>query len=378
MRKSGKTLRITAQLIKADAGFHVWSETFDRQLTDVFKVQDEIAGAVVDALKVKLRTGVSIAQLSTPNPDAHALFLQGKFLLRRLNNADTQQALTYLQQAINLDPNYAPAWSWLSVSYETLGAYRSISWDEACSKQKFAAERAAELDPTLADARVNVAAFHMDCDQDWAAAKANLTKALELDPGDARAWGTLGNLALSVGEPGEAIKDLEKAAGLDPLRPSTYSVLVAAYEIMGRWKDAEIAVRKVLELAPASEGHHSELGLILLHQGHADAALTAIEQEPDETSRLVARSIAFRKLGRHPEADKALADLVNRHPGDASMDIAEVYADRGELDRTFAWLQRAYSDRSPGINDINGDPRLFSLRKDPRYKALLHKMKLPE
>jgi adenylate cyclase len=378
VRKSGKHLRVTVQLIRADNGYHLWSDTYDRDLNDIFKVQDEIAGAVVDALKVKLRTGLSFVQPSAPNPDAHALFLQGKFLLRRLNNSDTKQALTYLQQAVDLDPNYAPAWSWLSVVYETLGAYRSMSWDEACGKQQFAAERAAELDPTLADARVNIAAFHIDCDQDWAAAKANLTKALELDPGDARAWGTLGTLALSIGEPAEAIKDLERAASFDPLRPSTYSVLIAAYEMMGRWKDAEIAVRKVLELAPAGEGYHSELGLILLSQGQADAALLAIEQERDETSRLSARSIAFRRLGRYPEADKALADLVDHHTGDALMEIAEVYADRGEPDRAFEWLQRAHSDRSPGFNDINGDPRLLSLRKDPRFKELLRKMHLPD
>jgi len=377
VRMSGKHLRVTAQLVRADNGYHVWSETYDRDLNDIFKVQDEIAGAVVEALKVNLRTGLLFAQPSTPNPDAHALFLRGKFVLRRLNKEDTDKAVDYLRGALDLDPNYALAWSWLSVAYDTQGSFHSISREEACRKVRFASEHAGELDPTLADAHVNIGSYHMSCDRDWVAANTELAKALELDRGDARAWGLLGHLALVKGDFTEAMKNLKRAAELDPLRPPTYEALMNAYWVTGRLKDAENAARKVLELAPADEGGYANLGLIVFSHGRVEEALAAIEREPDEKSRLIARSIIYQRIHRHAQADEALAELLERHADDA-VEIADVYAEQGQADRAFDWLQRAFSGDPSAVNLIKADPHFLNLHGDQRYGALLGQMKLPD
>jgi tetratricopeptide (TPR) repeat protein len=276
-----------------------------------------------------------------------------------------------------LDPNYALAWSWLSVAYSTLGSFHSISREEACRKAKFASEHAAELAPTLADAHVNVGANYMDCDRNWVAAKTEIVKALGLDPGDARAWATLGKLDLIRGEFADATKDLERAADLDPLRPTTYAQLMLVYWVTDRLEDAETAARKVLELAPAGDGEYADLGLIMFFEGRIDEALAAIEREPEEESRLTARSIIYLKLNRHTEGDRALKELIDRHADDA-VDIADVYAQVGQADHAFDWLQRAFADHPSSVNFIKADPLLLNLHGDPRFKALLGKLKLPD
>jgi adenylate cyclase len=224
---------------------------------------------------------------------------------------------------------------------------------------------------------VNIGANHVDCDLNWAAAKAEFGRALELDPRDARAWGSLGNLALLMGDIPAAIKHLTTAADLDPLRPPTYEGLRDAYWIAGRPKDAESAARKVLELAPDAEGDYAQLGLILFSQGRVAEALASIERDPDEQARLVARGLIYHKIDRRAEGDKALTELTERHHDDA-MDIADVYAELGQADHAFEWLQNAYEQHPAEIAYIKVDPFFKDLHADPRYKAFLRKMNLPE
>jgi tetratricopeptide (TPR) repeat protein len=241
-----------------------------------------------------------------------------------------------------------------------------------------AAEKALALDPQLADAHLAMAGIYRSYDWDWAAADASVRKALDLEPGKALAIGILGVQAAMVGRWSEAIDLANKAIERDPLWPNSYATLGYILLDVNRDTEAEAAFRKAVELDPAGTFWHGALGLALLLQGKADAALQEIEQETDEALRLTGLALAHHALGRRGESDAALAALKSKYAGMAAYQIAEVHAFRGEDDLAFEWLERAYAQRDSGVILIKGDPLLRGLVGDPRYKAFLRKLKLPE
>ena len=378
VRKSGNTLRITAQLIRVDNGYHVWSETYDRKLDDIFQVQDEIAGAVVKALKVSLLEGDMPKATRAANQEAYALFLQGRSLHYRGTHADAQKAITHMEQALKLDPTYAPAWFGLADSlvydYTCFGG----SYQDVHAQARAAAETALRLDPKLSDAHLAMGRVLGELEWDWPAADAEFKRTLELDPNNVLALWCASGYALIGDRLDEALKLIQNAAARDAVGYGVYTGIGDVQIRRGRLAEAEAAYRKATELNATAAGTHMWLGFVLLARGESKAALAAMEQETDEGYRQYGLALAFGALGRQSDADRALAALETNYADSRAGHIASVYACRKQLDRAFAWLDRAYRQRDGWLPLIKADPCVKNLEPDPRYKALLRKLKLPE
>ena len=378
VRKSGKKVRISAQLIRAADGSHLWSETYDRTLDDIFVVQDDIAGEVVKALKLTLLGTTSLTRSRPVDPEAYNLASQGRFFLDRRGREDLERSVDYFRQAGERDPNYAPAWAGLSEAYARQADFGYVPVADGFRLAREAAKKALALDPQLVDAHLAMGWIQRNYDWDWEAADTSFRKALDLEPGSAQGFTFLGRQALTHGRWNEAIDLANKAIERDPLRPNSYSYLGLALLAGNRDTEAETAYRKALELDPSGALRHRWIGLAVLLQGKTEAALQEMQQETDEAHRLSVLPLAFHALGRRRESDAALAALKEKYAGDSAYQIAEVYAFRGEADLAFEWLERAYVQRDGGVTVIKADRLMRGLVGDPRYKTFLRKLKLPE
>ena len=378
VRKEGNRVRITAQLIKAADGFHLWSETYDRDLKDVFAVQDEIARSVASSLKVAL-LGASTAADSPQqkNTDAYNAYLQGRYFLERRDKANMEKAISYYEQAVKLDPGYALAWAELSRARSRQANAGYLPVDVGFPKAREAAERALALDPNLAEAHLAMGYIKNNYDWDWVGADASLQRALALEPGNAMVIRGAATLAATLGRFEEALSLDRRAAELDPLSASTQNNIGLYAYRSGRLDEAVVAFKRVLELNPEGPVAHSFLGRVYLAESHPQEALAEIERESDTSWRLQGLALVYHALGREKESDAALAELVSKYHAESAFQIAEVYAFRGESDKAFEWLERAYAQRDSGFAELKGDPLLKSLEHDPRYAAFLKKMRLP-
>jgi serine/threonine protein kinase/TolB-like protein/Tfp pilus assembly protein PilF len=379
VRKSGGRLRITAELVRADNGYHLWSQTYDRNLGDIFKVQDEIAGAVVKALKLSLLAEAMPKARGTENFEAYTLYLQSLSLfLRAATQADWEKMVDYLRQALKLDPTFAPAWAWLSSFRSAQALFGWVPARQGYEEARRAARQALALDPKLPEAHSAMAIVHIFYDWDWPGAQAQVQQAVELNPGNADASYWAGFLARILGHDEDALRFLQRAVANDPLNAFSYVSLGFVRYWTGRLSEAKIAIRKGLDLNPGHPYGHWLAGQVMVASGDPTAALAEFERDNDARQREEGRAIAYYALGRKVDADLALADVENRYAGSDAYGIAEIHAFRGEIDQAFAWLDRAYRQRDFRCVWAKGDPLLKSVKPDPRYKAFLRKMNLPE
>jgi TolB-like protein len=375
VRKSGNHLRITAQLIRADNGYHIWSETYDRQLNDIFKVQDDIAGSVVTALKLSLLGESMPKATNAENTEAYTRYLQARALVARDSRPEIEQAAVYLRQALDLDPKFAPAWALYAKTRTILYQRGGIPFQQARAEANDAAMRAIALDPELCAAHVSMARVHW-FDWNWAAMDAEIKRARQLDPNDSDALRYAGLIALIQGRTGEAIEVLQQAVSRNPLYASNHETLGMAYLAAGRLQESRLASQQAAALSPGSGGHFTG-ALALLIGGEPAAALTESELSPSEGARLLGRALALPALGQQAAADAALADFKNRFADDDAFAMAMIYAYRGETDQSFTWLERAYEQKDLNLPFIKSEPvARKQLKGDPRYDALLRKMKL--
>lgn len=375
VRKSGNTLRITAQLIKADSGFHLWSERFDRQLEDVFAIQEEIAAAVVDALKVRLLG--ELPKVEEIDPQAYAHYLQGRHFHERHTEQDYAKAVNAYRVALELEPDYAPAWVALAATYmdQADRDYRDLH--EGFALARAAVERALALDESLAEAHSMMGLIRLWYDWDWQAADEATQRGLALAPGDAPVLTGAGISAAALGRFDESVALFRRSIERDPLRLVGHHNLALLLTAAGRPEEAAAAFRHLLDLDPQYPGAHSGLGVILLLDGEPQSALAQMEREVDEYLRDQGIVMALSALGRESEADQRLAAFIEEHDEWAAVQIAEIYAWRREADRAFAWLDTAYAQRDGGLAEILGNPLLASLESDPRWPAFLDKVGLP-
>jgi eukaryotic-like serine/threonine-protein kinase len=373
VRKAGNQLRITAQLIEVETDSHLWSQTYNRRMENIFAVQDDIAASVAGALKVTLDGGRTLKPGET-NPEAHNAFLQGRYFLDRKHLAT---ATGYFEQALRIDPNYARAWVGLSEAHAGGGNFGYVIPNEAFTKARREAEKALELDPNLAAAYSAIGWIKLSFDWDWAGADAAFKKALELEPANSNAlWGA-GALAAALGRFDEAIALDRRAIELDPVTIQVYTWLGCHSYLAGRLDEAEAAYRQALQLNPQDMWPHTFLGRVYLDQSKTEQAIAEIQKEPDHCSREYGLALAYYAAGKRKEADAALAEIIEKYPRDVAFQIAEVYAYRGETDKAFEWLGRAYKQRDGGMTQLIGNPLLRSLERDPRWPALMRKMHLP-
>jgi len=377
VRNDGDRVRITAQLVRAADGSHVWSQTYDRRLDDIFKVQSEIAGAVAVSLNVTLLAD-TLPVPEQANNEAHALTLKGKYFLRQGTSAGLKKAVDYYRQAVDLEPTMTAGWVGLAFAHAESADQGLCSPETGYGEARAAARRALEIDARDAGAHRAMAIIHRSYDWDWSAADEESKQALELDPGNAYSLDIRGMVVSVQGRFDEAATLLRKAVALDPLDGGRYLLLATVEYNQGKWDAADAALRKLEELNPEYSQLYATRVLVFLARGDAGAALRALALESDEGWRACRLPQVYHALGRKAESDAALAALTAKYATVAAFQIAEAHAYRGETDEAFAWLDRAYKQRDSGLCWIKGDPLLVSLERDPRYKSFLRKMKLPE
>jgi len=286
VRKSGDQLRITTQLIRAADGYHLWSETYDRKMDDIFNVQDEIAGEVVRELEVKLLAAAP--KVRTTNPQAYALYLQARELARKFTPEAFAKSDALFRQVLEIDPRYAPAWTALAVNFNAEFGMGLISSEEANARAREAAEKALAIDPEFAPAHAALGLNAMQSDNDLVGAARHLERALALDPTSVPVLSGSANLLSSLGRLDQALALHEAAVRHDPVSVASLSNLGAAQCATGRYDEAIGSYRAVLRLSPSRGGAHAQLGMVLLQKGDAPAALAEIEQEKNETWRMIA------------------------------------------------------------------------------------------
>ncbi len=379
VRKSAGRERIAVNLVRAADGVNAWSQIFDRTLPDIFVVQAEIAQSVARALKVALLGDVdkNPDAPSNQNVDAYTAYLQGRFYEKRYTAADLRKAIGFYDAAIRSDPHYALAYSALSKSWWALGDITGTDVAEANRKARVAAERAVSEDPNLAEGHAALGQILVSVDRNAKGAEAEYRRAAELAPASAEVKIGLSTVLSNFGQIEEAAELLQQAIRLDPLSTNSHFDLARLLTSLGRYDEAAQSARKAIELQPGGAGTWQMLALVEAKRGNGEAALNAAAQDSDPDWRAYAVALAQQARGDRVAADAALNALITGHSDDMSFQIATVYAFRGDADKAFEWLDRAYEKRDPGVMAIIDNPFTRELQSDPRFGALCKKVGLP-
>jgi TolB-like protein/Flp pilus assembly protein TadD len=383
VRRSGEMVRVSAELIDTADGSTQWSERYDRPYKDLFALQDEITRAVTGELRAKLLPGENAAAQTERPPggslEAYNAILQGRFYFLRFTEADLHEAIEFFTRATELDPRYAVAWTELSLTWTSLSDnyLEGAPVQEAYTKAREAADRALALSPNLAAAHLARGGVLESADFDWHGAEAEYRRALALAPNDGEPKFFLGNLLATLGELEPAIELTRRALASDPLQVHWYYWLAKYLSGLHRLDEAERATRQAIDLQPAASANHQLLALIQVQRGNAQAALAAAQQEPPGWRQDFALALARQIGSDHGAADAALRTLMEKDAGLASYQVAEVYALRNDVDATFEWLDRALSNRDPGIESLLFDSFILRYRNDPRLGAFCRKVGLP-
>jgi tetratricopeptide (TPR) repeat protein len=318
------------------------------------------------------------SNLRNTNPDAYQAYLQAKYFSGRgQSKEDLDKALAYTDTAIKLDEKYAPAWALRASVQNEMAEYGLTDLTEGYRKARNDADRAIALDSSLASAYLALANTQIDYDWDWGAANISLAKAAAIEPGSVEVFRLRSHLSRIMGNLDEATKLYQQAVALDPLRTNSYSGLEYLLYVDGRYDEARAAHQKALDLNPQVTYVHLTLEKILLSEGKPQQALAEIAKEPNEWVKLTGQALAYHALGREKESKGAQARLIAKYGSNGAFQIAQVFAYRGESEKSFEWLEHAYQLRDPGLPEIKTDPLFKSLRHDPRYIELLKKMRLP-
>jgi TolB-like protein/Flp pilus assembly protein TadD len=382
VRKAGDRLRITAQLIRASDATHLWSEVYDRQVRDVFRTQDEIADAVVAALKVSLLGAPAPRPAPTSNSEAYNLYLQGLAFQRGYSGADSARAQQYFERALALDPKFAEAWAALASAYSDVFVFGAFdpstpnTWGAIRERIATAANRAIALDPKSADAHVALANLSV-IDFDYAGSEREVKTALELEPDDAAALNSSIFLSISRCRLDEAEQFARRLIARDPLSVDPYRGLATALWFKGHAAEAEGVYRQALAFQPNADSLHYRLSQVLLSEGRAQEALNEAAAENSTAWQLIGRIMALDALGRRAEANQLLQRLESNVNG-WWYQVAQIYARRRNREQAFQWLEQARRFRDPGyMNYLKCDPWLRELRADPRYQKMLSELNPP-
>jgi len=372
VRKAGNSVRITAQLIKAGTDTHLWSQTYDRKLDDIFAIQDEIAADVVKQLKVTLLSAAPKAR--TTDPEAYALYLQAKQLGRQFTAEAFQQSDALYRKVLAIDPRYAPAWAGLAENFTNEAGQGLLSNKEGFAQSRDAATKALTIDPKYAPAHARLGWIAMFGDNDLAGAAKHFNRALTLDPADLGVLRNSATLLQSLGRQDEARALDEAVVRRDPVNVTALFNLGYDQRMAGRLDAAIASFRTVLSLAPGRGGAHAQLGNALLLKGDAQGALAEIEQETSEVWKMIGLPMAYHALGRKADSDAALAALIAKYEKGGPYNIAYIYAFRGEADKAYEWLDRAVEYGDTGLGEIVTEDLFDNIHADPRWLPFLCKV----
>jgi len=378
VRKAGDTVRVSVQLVRADSGYQVWSDTYERNVRDIFKVQDEISAAVIDAFKLHLNsTGPQLTERRTANPEAYDQYLRGKHLFQLGDYDGLLKAGEAYRRTIELDPTFGPAFAGLAmVEYLAVKDFSDLDNPDAIRQAMEHVDHAIALAPALADPYADRALMRYS-QYDWADAQADLQKALALDPNHVTANRRMVLLQLSLGNVEPALAAQLRVVDLDPLDTISLEILGMSYYYAGHGAAARRAFERVRVFSPNYEGLSGKAGFAFLADGQPEAARRECESHADDTAR-ACLAAAEHALGHDERAHAILAELIEKHPRRAAFLIAKAYGFSRNSVLALEWLNRAFGAQARYLTDIKADPAFRSLRGDAQYLALLRKLKLPE
>jgi len=372
VRRSGDHVRITTQLVQASDGFHVWSRNYDRELDDIFAVQDEIASDVVKQLEVTLLGEAPRARVT--DPQAYSLYLQARQLGRQFTAEAFEKSDALLRRALEIAPDYAPAWDALARNAGNEAGLGLVTYEKGFTNSRRAATKALEADPTYAPAHATLGYIAMYGDNDLAGAARHFERALELDPTDPSVLSNSASLLEQLGRLEEALAIEESVVSRDPVNVTLRLGLGVSQRWAGRLEAAIGSFRTALELNAGLSGAHYQWAMTSLLRDDAAAALTEIEKEPYEVWREIGLPMVYHALGREAESSAALASLAAKYEKDGPFNIACVFAFRGEADRAFEWLDKAVEYGDPGLSEIGLENLFERIHSDPRWLPFLRKL----
>ena len=388
IRTSGNRVRISVQLDNVADGYHLWSETYDRLMDDIFAVQDDIAQSVVEELRARLLgelpasdTGENVmhevaeaVKGRADDPEAQRLMLLGRHFLDRTTRKDTAKAIEYFRKALDLDPGYALCWAALGRAYSTEAGRVWVPVSEGFDRSRDATTRALTLEPDLAEGHAQLGRIQLTHDGDLLGAEASFKRALELAPGNSSVLDGASVLAYKLGRLDEALDLSRRVLVQDPLSAAFWHNLGLTCHAAGRLDESEKAFRRALELVPQRFVSSALLALVLMEDGRVEEAFEQAELEPYEMWRIWALAIIHNAVGHGNDSDEALRKLTEEHAEGNAYQIAEVHSMRKEIDLAFQWLEIAFAERDSGLTHAKVNRRLRPLHGDPRWADLLTKI----
>ena len=375
VRKSEDQLRITVQLIKVDGDQHLWSETWDRKLINIFDIQDEIARTVINYLKINL-LDVEVPKVIKTNSDAYALFLKAKHSFNLSSKEELINAENYIKESLKLDASYPPSWALLADIYVLQGNYSVKSIDEASKLAIMAAKESIRIDSTYALGYAILGDIALAYEWNYKKAKVLNEKALQLEPSNPHILNLSSALALSLGELEKAINFQEYSVILDPLNSAAIYGLGVSYFNMKRYDEAEEKLYKALSINPNLWSGNYYLSKIIMYKGDINGALKITERDYDLGWQLNNKAMIYYLKGNQEKSDYYTKQIIELYPEEMAFQIAEIYAFTSKINLAFLWLDKAYEYRDIGLNEFLIDPDLENLHDDPRWELLKQKMGL--
>jgi serine/threonine protein kinase/tetratricopeptide (TPR) repeat protein len=385
LSRSSDSLRVQAELVETATGFRLWGEVYDRRMSDLLAVEDEIASEICERLRFKLAGAERrrVARQPTRDPEAYQAFLKGRFFWNKWTMENLRTSIEFYERAIEIDPGYALAWAGIADSYAVLGGIKAVPPAESFPKAKAAAQRALALDPALADAHASLGYVQRLFDWDWGSAERSFREAVRLNPSYATGHRWYGQFLSGLGRHNEALAEVMQAVDLDPLSIIIHTSVGDVLFYARRYGPAIEYYRKGLEMNPEFLAVHSDLARALEFSGEIDAAIG----EYEKAIRLAGRSDADPSIGLANalavagRRSEALAVLDTLQTGRAERyvspwGLASIYARLNEEGQALDWLERAYAERDSTLVWLKVHPRFDSLRNHPRFAALLKKMNL--
>ncbi len=383
VRKAGNRVRITAQLVKVADGYHLWSEKYDREMEDIFDIQDDIAQQIVTVLKIKLigEPNAPLVKRYTENLEAYHLYLKGRYYWNKRYEGLLQKGIECFEQALGKDPDYALAYTGLADSYSILGIYHFLPPKEAFSRAKAAAEKALKIDESLAEAHTSLGAIGFCYDWDWPGAEREFQHAIALNPSYALAHGYYAMYLAFLGRFDDAIVEAKQAQELDPLSPLINALAGYVFFVARQYDQAILECQKALEIDPNSVVALAYIVFPYFQKGMYEEAIAACQKVvalwKGSTMWLAGLGLVYAGSGRKEEAQKVLRELEERSKQQyvGPLEFVWVYVGLGEIDQAFEWLNKAYEERNL-LFRLKAEPTFDALRSDPRFEELLQKIGL--
>jgi len=385
VRIAGKRVRISVQLINVSDGYHLWTETYDRTMDDIFAVQDDIAQSVVEELRptllgetqapVRLESELKEAVRGrATDPEAQRLMMLGRYFLDRTTQEDTTKAIGYFREALDLDFGYALCWAELARAYAIEAGRAWVPVNEGFDRSRDAARRSLALEPDLGEGHALLGRILATHDWDLKGAEAAYRRAVELAPGNSSVLDGAGVLAYKLGDFERALELIRRVLRQDPLSAAFWHNFGLICHAAGKLAESENAYHRALELVPQRLVSNALLAVVLMDQGRLGEAVQQAQLEPNEMWRAWALAITYHASGQEELSRSELDKVLEHFRGGNAYQIAEVHAARSDANEAFAWLEKAYAERDTGLTHVRVDPRMRALQSDARWPELIKKI----